>query len=483
MDVITATALSTKTVSLDGTNVLWEDNDEIKLYTRIFNQSTNKYDAGYCAYRTTLASPSASATFVKDETDAKEPDNSSGKYFAVYLKGAVVQAQSRDYYTHLAVNKAQTVKNGGDFASAILYATSDGPEFTFRHSTAYLKFTVDQNSTSFKKLTVSPVEESEYIVSRHLVSFTDGVAVASVLTMNGSSPYTQSSKAVSVTTDDDADFAPGTYYMAINPGTYTDGLKLTFENASGKATSLNTPNNVVIGAGKVANIGTIGTLEFRTPLQLATVFTENDKNQGVVYWVKPDNPFKGKAISASTPEPIQWSESLLWTAKIESQAEGLANRTQFNNSETYTNQKDKYYALKYCEDLRDSLGGNWYLPANDELRLVYQAYYGMSALPSTNSTDYRTSTEGAMTTKAKYDTALGLLGETTTATLDGDADRDGESDNSGFGDANGVTYWLSKVNTGGAVQYLRFGIYYNGNNGKDMTIKYYVRCIRDVEVQ
>jgi hypothetical protein len=67
--------------------------------------------------------------------------------------------------------------------------------------------------------------------------------------------------------------------------------------------------------------------------------------------------------------------------------------------------------------------------------------------------------------------------------LDGDADGDGVSDNDGFGAENGVTYWTSKINTGGAVQYVTFGVFNNGNNAKDMTQKYYVRCIRDVELQ
>lgn len=244
---------------------------------------------------------------------------------------------------------------------------------------------------------------------------------------------------------------------------------------------------MTLAPGDVLEWGVLGPLDFKeiaVPLEPGTVYMENGKAQGVVYWVDPDDPFRGRAISVASEEML-WSNGLIWTAKIESTTDGLVNRAQFNASAVYTSRKDEFYALQYCEDLRETLGGNWFLPAPGELQTVFKAYYGISVTPQ-NGNDFRFDggvlNPGVMAAKATYDAALRLLGETDTATLDGDADADGISDNAGFGDAGGVTYWTSKVNTGGPVQYLRVGVYYVHHN-KDQwtTMKAYVRCIRDIE--
>lgn len=122
MDVISAVVPQSKTTTLDGVNVLWENGDQIHLYTRTWNESTSKYAAGWCDYTTSLDAPSASASFVKDETNTATVDNTSGRYLAVHYKGATVNTQSRDYYAEITINKAQVAKNGGDFVSSLLYA-------------------------------------------------------------------------------------------------------------------------------------------------------------------------------------------------------------------------------------------------------------------------------------------------------------------------------------------------------------------------
>ena len=85
LDVITATTVQTKTTTEDGINVLWENADQISLYSRMWNDGTQKFDAGWCEYVTTLDAPSATATFVKDEANTKVADNSTGKYIAMYV--------------------------------------------------------------------------------------------------------------------------------------------------------------------------------------------------------------------------------------------------------------------------------------------------------------------------------------------------------------------------------------------------------------
>ena len=45
LKVITASAVQTKTTTQDGVNVLWENGDVIKLFTRTWNEGENKFDA------------------------------------------------------------------------------------------------------------------------------------------------------------------------------------------------------------------------------------------------------------------------------------------------------------------------------------------------------------------------------------------------------------------------------------------------------
>lgn len=380
MNVITATTLSTKTTTQDGVNVLWENGDQISLYSRMWNEGTQKFDAGWCEYNTTLDTPSATATFVKDETNTKAPDMSSGKFLAVYVKGASIVGQSRDHYCQLALGKEIKVKNGGDFAASVMVAASETPQFQFSHLVSYIKFVVDENTTPFRKLTVSSANPDEVVVSRITVDFKEG-NLTSVLATGKS----QDSKTVIVTTDDDADFAPGTYYVAINPATYAEGLKFTFENDKYISYAVTTPSNVVMEAGDVANMGTIGTLEFveeETPAGLGSVYAENGNNLGVVFWVDEADPTKGKIISGASAS-LKWGNGTAkvydWAADVNTE-DGMANQAYVLGLEGSSG--TEYPAVYYCKDM----GEGWRLPTISEMEALIKTYYGLSG-------DYDTTTK------------------------------------------------------------------------------------------
>lgn len=372
MNVITATTLSTKTTTQDGVNVLWENGDQIKLFSRMWNEGTQKYDAGWCEYNTTLDAPSATATFVKDESNLKVADNSSSKYIALYVKGASIVTQSRDYNMQFALGKEIKVKNGGDFAASVMVAASETPEFQFSHLVSYIKFVVDENTTPFRKLTVSSANPDEVVVSRITVDFKDG-NLTSVLATGKS----QDSKTVMVTTDDEADFAPGTYYVAINPATYAEGLKFTFENDEYISYAVTTPSNVVMEAGDVANMGTIGTLEFveeETPAGLGSVYAENGNNLGVVFWVDETDPTKGKIISGASTS-LKWGNgtatSYGWAADVNTD-DGMANQAYVLGLEGSS--ATEYPAVYYCKDM----GEGWRLPTISEMGILILTYYGLT---------------------------------------------------------------------------------------------------------
>lgn len=378
MSVITAKTAETKVTTLDGVNVLWDKGDKISLFTRTWNEVNNKYDASWCDYYSSLESPSATATFVRDENNTNFVDNTSGKYFAIYHKGAETYIhQSREYFAQIALDKEVVVKNGGDFASSILVATSEDAEFHFAHAVSYIKFTVDNNTTPFKKFIVSPVSASEVVTSRIKFTFASEELTTDVLSGN-----TQDSQTITFTTDDQMNFAAGTYYFAVNPSTYTEGLKFTFVNEEEQIVVRTSPANVSMEPGDVANLGTIGTLEFPapTPKFEPSLYVENDENMGVIFWVDPTDPTKGKAVSGLSTE-IAWHSSTKTFDDAASFAsdDSKANFEYLINREDYKANKDKYGAISFCE----SLGEGWRLPSKPELEEVFRAWAGYTGDLST----------------------------------------------------------------------------------------------------
>ena len=372
LDVITATSSQTKTTTLDGVNVLWEKGDAIKLFTRTHNPADPENPtAGWCDYNSTLQEPSATATFERDASNTATVDNTSGKYLAVYCKNATINTQSRKYYTQIYLHKEQVAKNGGDFAASIMYATSENTEFAFKHIVSYIKFTVDANTTPFKKLTITTDEDSKYVVSRIQVDFASE-PVVEVLPLNPSSGalYSQSSKTVTLVTDDGESFAPGTYYLAINPDQYAEGLKLTFDNGASTYT-ISTPTNITLNAGEVATLGTIGTLNFP---ELGDVYAENGVNQGVVFWVDQNDSKKGLIISGQYSQLVWDTDAETngtkydWAANINTE-DGLANQNYvLNNVQGST--AEKFPAVYFCKNM----GDGWRLPTINEMKDVNRLY-------------------------------------------------------------------------------------------------------------
>ena len=482
LDYITAVSPGTpmKTTTVDGVKVLWSDKDKIGMYAE--GKTT-------AIYTTSLSEPSAQARFGR--TSDVNPVKVDNRYYAVYPSSAIVkwnlETESSNPVCYVNVPKQQTAEAGAwDTKAAVLIANSETEQLLFKHAVSYVRFEVTEQTGDFVSVRLSSVNKEKLSDSQAGVHLsTDGVQVLPSLTATDYVSLRNSVNGVP--------FEAGVYNIAILPGAFTGGLILSFENAEGLVAEKSV-GPLTLNAGEVSDWGQVEKLNFtegNNPLEVATVYKENDINQGVVYWVDPDNPFKGKIISVSSVEAMDWSENLsvqyLWTAKIDSQDDGLLNYEQFNSSDVYTSQKEKFYALNYCERMRETHGGNWYLPAPKELRTLVQVYYGLSELPpsSANEVDYRYENSvlipSVMNAKAEFDAALRLLGETATATLDGNADADGVCDNNGYGDVRGVTYWTSKVNTGGPVQYVNIGTYFLNNTSK-MAAKGYVRCIRDVEL-
>lgn len=460
LKVITASATQTKTTTLDGVNVLWENGDVIKLFTRTWNEAGNKYDASWCDYKTTLSAPAATATFVRDENNTNFVDNTSGKYLACYIKEATITTQSRNYNAPFALNKEQVVKNGGGIAASIMISTSQDTDFHFSHLVSYVKFTVDANTTPFNKLTITSVDDSKYMVSRIMVDWA-GDLTAEVLPTNPSNGavYTQSSKTVSLITDDGANFAPGTYYMAINPDTYAEGLEFTFEN--GEAVySIVSPANVEMTPGAVADMGTIGTLKFPTASDdLGTVYAENGVNLGVVFWVDENDSSKGKIISGQSYIDVVWgpmetTNGYAWAKDIDTD-NGAANQAYVLGLQG--SDADTYPAVYKCKNL----GDGWRLPTAVEFEQLVRVYYGIAGSPAAGVAYY--TTEPYSLNAAEFDAKLAECGST-----------------ENFVYKSATWYWTGQgESTNDKIRRVKVGNDYSSSSAKP-TGKNTVRCVRDV---
>lgn len=458
LKVITASAVQTKVTTQDGVNVLWENGDVIKLYTRTWNEGAGKYDASWCDYKTTLSASSATAAFVRDETDTTFVDNTSGKYFAVYRKGAESYIhQSREYYAQIALDKTLTVKNGGDFSASIMCATSEDSEFQFSHVVSYIKFTVDENSTPFKMLTVSPVNASELVVSRIKMNFAGEELITEVLSGN-----TQDSRTITLTTDDNQHFAPGTYYFAVNPSTYSQGLEFTFTNETSEY-SIVSPANVVLTPGAVADMGTIGTLKFPSVSdKLGTLYSDNGVS-GVIFWVDENQPNAGKIVSGAGTQ-IKWgtASTYTWAPDIDTD-NGAANHEYVLNVEGSS--AEAYPAVYYCKNL----GDGWRLPTVNELHALAKTYYGIVGEPETDGTYY--TTEPYMTNAAAFDAVLAQIA-TDDPNTEYDETKIAMSDNSWYWTGQGYTSNLK-------IQRVKFAQKYAVGAAGATNVNF-VRCVRDV---
>lgn len=462
LKVITASAVQTKVTTQDGVNVLWENGDVIKLFTRTWNESGNKYDASWCDYKTTLNSPAATATFARDENNINFVDNTSGKYLACYLKEATVVTQSRNYNAPFALNKEQKAKNGGGIAASIMVSTSEDTDFQFQHLVSYVKFTVDAGTTPFRKLTVTSVDDSKYVVSRIMVDWA-GDLTTTVLPTNPSngSVYTQSSKTVSLVTDDGADFAPGTYYMAINPDTYAEGLEFTFENGEAVYSKV-TPANVVLTPGAVADMGTIGTLKFPSVSdKLGTLYSENGVS-GVIFWVDENQTNAGKIVSGAGTQ-VKWgtASTYTWAPDIDTD-NGAANHEYVLNVEGSS--AEAYPAVYYCKNL----GDGWRLPTVNELHALAKTYYGIVGEPEADGTYY--TTEPYMTNAAAFDAVLAQI-----ATDDPNT----EYDETKIAMSSNSWYWTGQGSSNLKIQRVKFAQKYAVGAAGATNVNF-VRCVRDV---
>jgi hypothetical protein len=268
---------------------------------------------------------------------------------------------------------------------------------------------------------------------------------------------------VSVTTDDKAAFASGTYYIAINPSTYAEGLEFTFENGEAVYSKVS-PANVEMTPGAVADMGTIGTLKFPSVSdKLGTLYSDNGVN-GVIFWVDENQPNAGKIVSGAGTQ-IKWgtASTYTWAPDIDTD-NGAANHEYVLNVEGSS--AEAYPAVYYCKNL----GDGWRLPTVNELHALAKTYYGIVGEPEADGTYY--TTEPYMTNAAAFDAVLAQI-----ATDDPNT----EYDETKIAMSSNSWYWTGQGSSNLKIQRVKFAQKY-AVGAAGATNLNFVRCVRDVEL-
>ena len=362
-----------------------------------------------------------------------------GNWAALYPASALRKWDEKTLY--FTIPHEQTAVK----ADRPMYSRTQTPSLEFKPLTSYLKFTL---SASF-----APVKEIRFVANKYI---------------SGSYKADMDAKNVSVLLDvgdrfreivlkpqDGGVIAPGDYVMSIFARVLPDGLTVEVETVDGKVAAEKINRELRFTIGKERDLGVIKNLKFanESNSQLGSAYN----NDGVLFWLNPDDPSKGKVVAASA-DIVKWAESNdlygIHTfkdnyEKVHSTVTGLY---------AYATEPENFKAVRTCEEMRKSKGGNWHVPSAREMRFLFNAYYGNHGMPEPeNGTEYadRQSQEAA----ARFDAHLVNLG--------------GEKML-----ARGDQYWICGQNSNGNMQYVRMGKYLNAHDLQ--TAEKYVRCVRDV---
>lgn len=445
-----------KTVVENGTKVLWTDGDQIGMYAG--SSATALYDA-------ILSEPSAQAKFgrTSDVTPVKDGE----LYHAVYPSSAVISwgettENATAPFCYINIPKQQTaVKGSWDKKAAILAASSSTEEFAFRHAVSYIRFEITEQTGAFVAARLSAVNGEKLSDSKAGVKYLTSSELQ-IIPSTTAEPYVGLSNIESGT-----EVETGVYYLALLPGEYSKGLKLTFTNAENKSAE-KTIGALTLKPGEVADWGTIGELAYGeavTPLEKLSI-VEAGGAKGVVFWVDEAKPNIGKIISGAGVM-IKWgtasATTYTWSKDIDTD-NGAANHEFVLN--VADSNAENYPAVYYCHNL----GEGWRLPTVNEVKELVKTYYGVVGDLEEGATYY--GKEPYSKNASEFDAVLSEIATDDPKTADIDETKITMAGTTwywtGQGSSSNSKIWRVKVNSGYAT-----GSANAKNDG-------YVRCIREI---
>lgn len=459
MDYIYAAGpgVQTKTVLNNATKVLWTVGDQIALYAE--NSGKSLYDA-------IVSEPTATAKFgrVSDVTPVK-----AGKYYhAVYPSSALTKwGEKADAanapFCYINIPKEQTaVKGSWDSKAAVLAASSTNTQFAFKHAVAYVRFETTQQTGDFVAVRLSAINGEMLSDSQASVQYLASGALQVAPSVSATP------NVVLNNVETGTDIEAGVYYMAVLPGYYASGLKLTFTNSQNQPAE-KTIGSLTLKPGEVADWGTIGKLSFGeaiTPLEKFSIYEDENGEKGIVFWVDPSEPNKGKVISAYGVMSKWGSGSAStydWAKNIDTD-NGTINHQYVLGIDG--SNSTNFPAVYHC----NNLGEGWRLPTVNEVKELVKTYYGVTEDLVQNQTYY--GVEPYSKHASDFENIMATIAEDNQATADINEAKIAMAGTTwywtGQGNSADSKIWRVKINSGYAVGSARAN-----NDG-------YVRCVRDI---
>ena len=214
---------ATKTVlSENGLDVLWTAGDAISVC------------GAASAFTSDLAEGSSAETSFSGEALAADV------YYAVYPYSAVKTWTGSTVTLELPADQVPALNTFADGLS-ICYASTSAEDMAFRfeHLLGYVKFTIDENSGAVTTVNIA-------------TNGNEPLAGSFTVDLSSETPSASASGSMShIVMESETPLAPGNYYIAMLPGTYSQGLTISFlgENGGSDVKSVNT--SLTLEAGQI----------------------------------------------------------------------------------------------------------------------------------------------------------------------------------------------------------------------------------------
>lgn len=231
-----------KTTLVDGRKVYWCSGDQISVA------------GAAAAFANSLAEgETAAKTAFTGEVAAADV------YYAAYPYSAVDKWDGAVVTLKAPMRQTAGVGTFADGQNlAVASTTSQEKAFTFQNVLGYAAVTI--NAAEVKSVYVT-ANGGEPLYGQVTVDCSAAVPAIGEAVSNGSH---------TVTLTADETFAPGTYYIALLPGTYSEGLTFDFVSADGKIATKSLDGPIELKAGCINTVGTVAELTWTDPAEGAS---------------------------------------------------------------------------------------------------------------------------------------------------------------------------------------------------------------------
>ena len=363
-----------------------------------------------------------------------------GRWVAVYPTSALRMWDAE--YLYFTIPHEQVVNAN----NKPMFSRTDAVVLDFQPLTAYLTFTIAPDAP--------PVKEVRFSTNKYI---------------SGSYKVALAAKSLSVLLDTGDRYrdivlrpqageviTPGDYTMSVYARVLPEGFTVEVVAEDGSIAVRKINSEVRFTLGKTRDLGVITKSHFarKSESRIGTAYGD----VGVVFWNDPENPLKGKAVSAAAGV-MNWAEQndLYGIHTIKENYDKV--HSTVTSLAGYQNNPENYKAVWTCEQMRKTYGGNWHVPSVTEMKTLFNVYYGRNDadLPE-NGVEYID--EESLAAAGRFDALLESLG--------------GEGML-----AQSNQYWICGQNSSGNMQYVNMKKFYNGNSVQ--TSPKYVRCVCDFD--